>query len=352
MSDDKPAGTPLGATRNTSKTGGAKDLKIYRYDQISPIALKELAARYGVGSLKYPQANGLDNWKNGYPWSWSYRAMAGHMNDFWAGETFDPDTYLGTDHPEHLDEAGNPRPGTNHLAAVMWHAAAMIEWLETHPELDDRPSTVLARSAAGLAGTEDGENEDDGLELSGYDPTLPPGFLFVAPLATVGPLEKWADIGATTDVPPAFGSQLGDLEIKGNLNIDGIKIAAGLTGRPTVFETVDDDIMRRVYIPNPEFTAGDEPGKFTITPRPAPVETFPGPDGIELRRVSNWDDPPLVGQVYVFVGDEFRLGRIVGFRELDESAGDSDQGIRVYEVATGRGDRVRDIKLYDLFVEA
>lgn len=349
MSDDKPAGTPLGATRNTSKTGGAKDLKIYRYDQISPIALKELAARYGVGSLKYPQANGLDNWKNGYPWSWSYRAMAGHMNDFWAGETFDPDTYLGTDHPEHLDEAGNPRPGTNHLAAVMWHAAAMIEWLETHPELDDRPSTVLARGAAGLASTEDDDCCDPPLQ----DRDHPEGSFLWAPSAEGQLPNGWTDIGAISDsdTPDAFKAPV-DPEIKGDLNLDGITLAASWTGRPTVFETVDGDIMRQIYIPNPEFTAGDEPGKFTITPRPAPIETFPGPDGIELRRVSNWDDPPLVGQVYVLVGDEFRLGRIVGFRELDESAGDSDQGIRVYEVATERGDRVRDVKLYDLFVEA
>lgn len=142
-------------TRHVSKTGGAKDLKIERYDQIPAYPLAELAARYGVGSLKYDQVNGLDNWRNGYPWSWSYRALIGHANSFWAGEDIDPAAYVGTDNESPYDENGDPRPGVRHLAAVAWHAFALLEWLETHPELDDRPSTVVARNEAGLASTED-----------------------------------------------------------------------------------------------------------------------------------------------------------------------------------------------------
>jgi hypothetical protein len=141
-------------TRHVSKTGGAKDLKIERYDQIPAGPLAELAARYGVGSLKYPQVNGLDNWRNGYPWSWSYRALLGHANAFWAGEDIDPAAYAGTDDERSIID-GAPRPGTAHLAAVAWHAFALLEWAETHPELDDRPSTVAARNAAGLSSTED-----------------------------------------------------------------------------------------------------------------------------------------------------------------------------------------------------
>jgi hypothetical protein len=141
-------------TRHVSKTGGAKDLKIERYDQIPAGPLAELAARYGVGSLKYPQVNGLDNWRNGYPWSWSYRALLGHANAFWAGEDIDPAAYAGTDDERSIID-GVPRPGTTHLAAVAWHAFALLHWAETHPELDDRESTVLARNAAGVAPTEE-----------------------------------------------------------------------------------------------------------------------------------------------------------------------------------------------------
>lgn len=147
------------ATRHVSKTGGAKDVKIERYDQIPAGPLAELAARYGVGSLKYEQKNGLDNWRNGYPWSWSYRALLGHANAFWGGEDIDPDAYKGTEnesayYPPDEDGYEAPRPGTAHLAAVAWHAFALLHWMETHPELDDRESTVLKRREAGLAATE------------------------------------------------------------------------------------------------------------------------------------------------------------------------------------------------------
>lgn len=47
--------------------------------------------------------------------------MQRHAWAFWNGETYDPET------------------GSHHLAAVCFHAMAMMEWTETHPELDDRP---------------------------------------------------------------------------------------------------------------------------------------------------------------------------------------------------------------------
>lgn len=142
-------------TRMTAPSGGSKDVKIERFDQIPPGPLAELAARYGVGFLKYEDKDGLNNWLHGYPWSWSYRAMIGHANAFWAGEDVDPATYAGTDNESPYDENGDPRPGVQHLAAVAWHAFALLEWMETHPENDDRVSTIKARIAAGLAGNED-----------------------------------------------------------------------------------------------------------------------------------------------------------------------------------------------------
>jgi hypothetical protein len=142
-------------TRMTAESGGSKDLKIERYDQIPPSPLAELAARYGVGNLKYKDKDGLNNWHWGYPWSWSYRALIGHANAFWAGEDVDEATYVGTDNESPYDENGDPRPGVMHLAAVAWHAFALLEWMETFPENDDRVSTIKARLTAGLSPVED-----------------------------------------------------------------------------------------------------------------------------------------------------------------------------------------------------
>lgn len=180
-------------TRHVSKTGGAKDLKIERYDQIPAGPLAELAARYGVGSLKYPQVNGLDNWRNGYPWSWSYRALLGHANAFWAGEDIDPAAYAGTDDERSIID-GIPRPGTAHLAAVAWHAFALLHWAETHPELDDRESTVLARNAAGLAATED--DDPAGQRAKDFEDGWRAALRHVGqePDDTPAPLADWAKI--------------------------------------------------------------------------------------------------------------------------------------------------------------
>lgn len=167
------------ATRAVSKTGGAKDLKIERYDQIPAGPLAELAARYGVGSLKYEQVNGLDNWRNGYPWSWSYRALLGHANAFWAGEDIDPAAYAGTDDERAIID-GVPRPGTRHLAAVAWHAFALLHWAESHPELDDRESTVLARQRAGVAPTEDEDDFDWNPVMGEPDPETAEGISTLA----------------------------------------------------------------------------------------------------------------------------------------------------------------------------
>lgn len=98
-------------------TGGAKGAKLARFDLIPPDPLRRVAEHYGVGAAKYDARN----WEKGYDWSLSFAAMQRHAWAFWNGEDDDPDT------------------GSPHLAAVVFHALAMLEWGKTHPEMDDRP---------------------------------------------------------------------------------------------------------------------------------------------------------------------------------------------------------------------
>jgi len=112
------------------KTGGQKGTKIERYDLVPAEPLRQWAELYGKGASKYADRN----WELGYDWSLSFAALNRHLWAFWAGENQIPQT------PEGVDD--DPTAGTNHLVAVMWHAAAMLEWMDTHPELDNRPNRV------------------------------------------------------------------------------------------------------------------------------------------------------------------------------------------------------------------
>lgn len=103
--------------RITSSTGGQKGSKPERYDLIPVGPLAHVARVYGKGAEKYDDRN----WERGYDWSLSYAAMQRHMNAFWGGEWLDPET------------------GVPHLACAVFHAFALMEFFETHPEFDTRP---------------------------------------------------------------------------------------------------------------------------------------------------------------------------------------------------------------------
>lgn len=98
-------------------TGGEKGQKLARFDLIPAAALWQVAEHYGKGATKYAPRN----WERGYRWSLSYAALQRHANAFWAGEDIDPET------------------SSSHLAAVVFHALALMTFAETHPEKDDRP---------------------------------------------------------------------------------------------------------------------------------------------------------------------------------------------------------------------
>ena len=102
--------------RSVSSTGGEKGTKDERYDLIPVEALATVARHYGVGAKKYA----AHNWRKGYEWSKSYAALQRHTQAFWSGEDLD-------------EETGSP-----HMAAVAFHALALLTFMQEHPDFDDR----------------------------------------------------------------------------------------------------------------------------------------------------------------------------------------------------------------------
>lgn len=109
------------------KTGGQKASKLARYDLIPVGPLEQLAIVYGKGARKYADRN----WELGYKWGLSYAAMMRHANAFWRGEDYD------NHEPDCPPDCVNHTEGP-HLAQVAWHAMALLQFMYTHPELDDR----------------------------------------------------------------------------------------------------------------------------------------------------------------------------------------------------------------------
>ena len=96
-------------------TGAEKEVNTIRMDLVPPLAMWELGRAYGIGALKYAD----HNWRKGYDWSNSTAALKRHLERWIDGEQLDED-------------------GFHHLAAVMWHCAALIVFEQEHPEFDDR----------------------------------------------------------------------------------------------------------------------------------------------------------------------------------------------------------------------
>ncbi len=110
-------GSSLSETRIKNMiTGGEKGQKLARFDLVPIGPLTALAEHFGKGAEKYDDRN----WEKGVDWSLSYAALMRHITAWWGGED--------------LDEEGN-----SHLAAAMWHCTVLLEYANTHPELDDRP---------------------------------------------------------------------------------------------------------------------------------------------------------------------------------------------------------------------
>lgn len=106
-----------GEVRTVSRTGGEKGVKPARFDLVPVGPLTTVAKLYGKGASKYDD----HNWMRGYEWSKSYAALMRHVTQFWGGEDLDPDTELP------------------HLASVVFHAFALMHYMDEHRSFDDRP---------------------------------------------------------------------------------------------------------------------------------------------------------------------------------------------------------------------
>lgn len=113
--------------RSVSSTGGEKGTKEERFDLLPTEALAKVARHYGIGAQKYA----AHNWRRGYEWSKSYAALMRHLTAFWGGEDID-------------EETGSP-----HMAAVTFHALALLTFMDEQREFDDRykPETTVAEPA-------------------------------------------------------------------------------------------------------------------------------------------------------------------------------------------------------------
>ncbi len=102
--------------RSTQPQGNKDDAGKLRFDLVPVMPLEAVAAIYTYGADKYDD----NNWRKGIRWGRVFGASMRHLWAFWRGEDYDP-------------ESGLP-----HLAHAAFGCLTLLEFMETHRELDDR----------------------------------------------------------------------------------------------------------------------------------------------------------------------------------------------------------------------
>lgn len=97
-------------------TGIKHDAEKPRMDLLSTEALLQIANVMGYGAKKYS----AHNWRGGIAWSRVIAAALRHITAFNAGENLDPET------------------GLSHIAHASCCLMFLLDYIKSHPELDDR----------------------------------------------------------------------------------------------------------------------------------------------------------------------------------------------------------------------
>ena len=87
-----------------------------RFDLLPPGPMGQVAEVYAYGAAKYADRN----WEKGMDWGRVYAATQRHLHAFWGGQDLDEESAL------------------NHCAHAIFGLLALLEYMETHPELDTR----------------------------------------------------------------------------------------------------------------------------------------------------------------------------------------------------------------------
>jgi len=96
--------------------GRKDDTGRLRFDLLPVKPLEQIANIYTYGANKYDD----NNWRSGMQWGRVFAATMRHLWTFWRGEDLD-------------QESGLP-----HLAHAAFGCLTLLEYMETHRELDDR----------------------------------------------------------------------------------------------------------------------------------------------------------------------------------------------------------------------
>lgn len=102
---------------NDSSTGRKDDSEKLRMDLIPVSAIVGLSAILTHGAKKYTDRN----WELGLAWHRPWGALLRHLFAWWGGEDRDKES------------------GMSHLWHALCELVFLVEYEQTHPELDDRP---------------------------------------------------------------------------------------------------------------------------------------------------------------------------------------------------------------------
>ena len=116
--------------RITNESGGAKGSKQARFDQVPTRALYELAEHTGKGTAKYPDKDGVPNFRFGYAWGLSYAAAMRHMVQFWNCEDIDEETLR-----RYLYDPETPDPDLMVRTAGEMRVSNFLLWQMSYSEL-------------------------------------------------------------------------------------------------------------------------------------------------------------------------------------------------------------------------